>query len=155
METTRRFLDSFMATKSILIRLGNDEAKYYKNKRLVVLSKKLEEIDKSGQESNIHFSKNEMKIMDIFYNVYIDATTYSAADKMTQDLYNYIHERFYQVDSDEYDEQLACLCETGECCRKCCNHPGEVCVWNSRRCIEDDDNSMMNWTFGAGNWGRS
>ena len=56
METTRRFLDSFMATKSILIRLVKDEAKYYKNKRLVVLSKKLEEIDKSGQESNIHFS---------------------------------------------------------------------------------------------------
>ena len=60
METTRRFLDSFMATKLILIRLWKDEAKYYKNKRLVVLSKKLEAIDKSGQESNIHFSKNEM-----------------------------------------------------------------------------------------------
>lgn len=140
-----------MATKSILIRLGKDEAKYYKNKRLVVLSKKLEEIDKSGQESNTHFSKNEMKIMDIFYNVYTDATTYSAADKMTQDLYNYIHERFYQVDD---GEQLTCLCETGECCRKCCKHPGEVCFWNSRRYInnDDDDVSLMNWTFGIGSW---
>ena len=153
METTSRFLESFKATKSYLIRSGKDDAKYYKNNKLVVLSKKLEAIDENGKEENIHFSKNEMKIMDIFHNVYKDNERFTTADKMTQNIYNYIDERFYQNYEVEAEaENFVCLCETGECCRKCCKHPGEVCVWNSRCCVEDDDTSMMNWNFGIGQW---
>jgi hypothetical protein len=146
-----RFLESFKATKAYLIRSGKDDAKYYKNNTLDVLSKKLETIDKNGQEEHTHFSKNEMKIMDIFYNVYKDNDTFTTADKMTQNIYKYIYERFYQNDEAEA-ANFMCLCEKGECCRKCCKHPGEVCVWNSRCCVEDNDNSMMNWNFGIGKW---
>lgn len=150
-----RFLESFKATKAYLIRSGKDDAKYYKNNKLVVLSKKLETIDENGQEENTHFSKNEMKIIDIFHNVYKDNERFTTADKMTQNIYNYIDVRFYQkyeAEAEAEAENFVCLCETCECCRKCCKHPGEVCVWNSRCCVEDDDNSMMNWNFGIGQW---
>ena len=101
--------------------------------------------------SEVHFSRNEIKIMKIFYELYKD--TIEQADETTQIIYEYISKKYYNNEN-----KMNCLCETGECCSKCCSHSGNVCAWNSRKYIATDDDTtdtLMNWTFGVGNWGRS
>jgi hypothetical protein len=109
------------------------------------------EADQVSEEesSEVHFSRNEIKIMKIFYELYKDII--EQADETTQMIYEYISKKYYD---NEY--KMNCLCEIGECCSKCCLHQGNVCVWNSRKYIaNDEDDTLMNWTFGSGNWGRS
>jgi len=117
-------LKTFQDVNKILKAENNVGKKYYRRqKRLVVLSNKL--LNAIKNEELVYFSKNEIKIMEVYYHIYQNVIN-TVTDKMTQIVYDYIVEYL-----DKQKNQVLCLCETEECCRKCCVHPETTCVWKN------------------------
>ena len=131
-----RVLQSFQAARAYLKMTSNPSEKYYKRKdKLIILAKKISRGMYS--EDQEHFSKNELKIMGVY--IFIHDETING---MTQSIYDYI---FENIDNNKKNR---CLCEVGECCRKCCIHEGTTCAW--KKYVEADEwNDPDNVWFGS------
>ena len=114
----KRVFDSFQDAKAYLKNTSNLNQKYYKRKdKLIILSKKISRGMYSEEQE--HFSKNELRIME----TYID-THDELKNGLDCAIYDYI------VEIIDKNKNI-CLCEIGECCRKCCIHPGTTCIWKN------------------------
>ena len=136
-----RILQSFQATRTYLKKTSNPNQKYYRRKdKLIILARKISRgMYSEGEE---HFSKNELRIMKVY--IFIQE------ESMNGTIYDYIAEYIadYIAENIDNNKKNKCLCETGECCRKCCVHEGTTCAWKNY--VEADEwNDPDNVWFGS------
>ena len=133
----KRVFESFQAAKSYLKNTSNLNKKYYKRKdKLIILSKKVSRGMYSEEQE--HFSKNEQIIMEVYIDIHDESK-----NGLDCAIYDYIVEII-----DNNKNKNICLCETGECCRKCCVHPDTTCIWKNY--VEADEwNDPDNVWFGS------
>ena len=130
--TEEQVFESFQRTKAYLKENNHlDYVLYKRNDKLIILSKKIstellrekEQQQHHTEKTQIYFTKNELKILEVYRHIHDE--TVNKSDNITQIIYDYIVENIHS------NNKQICLCETGECCRKCCIHPDTKCVWKN------------------------
>lgn len=139
MTTEELILKSFQSARMLIKESGNGDEKFYKRRdKLTILAKKIE---KGLENEQINFSKNELKIIESYKHIY--QNTINTTDETTQIVYDYIVEYL------DKNKKCVCLCEPGECCRKCCVHPDTTCIWKNYIDTTEEWNDPDNVWFGS------